>query len=304
MPPVIVLNADLVPDAIVVVAMVVVEVFLLTQIVPRRGGPTPLAKMVLGSSLLLGSAGLIMGILGAFFQSNLNTYSIVLLLFNFMMLGPPGLWMIAVVLFEDRRIDPRSWFWPAAIAAMATFAELLMGLLFTVATGSTLDFLPVLAGTLTSAWFLWSMSAAMVGLLLWVPLAPVERYPLLGLALSGALAPWVVAAPLLGVAMVGAVMAATLYVAYRWLARGSATPRAVRWLLGLAVAFSAMTLAGFTAAILPSSVLAELLFGLVTTVVMVGEFLVLLREGLLPRPEPPAAPADVPAAAARYVPSR
>jgi hypothetical protein len=305
MPPVVQLTGDLVPDAIVAAGMVIVEVFLLTQIVPRRGGPPALAKMVLGSSLLLGSAGLFMSILGAFLDSNLSTYSVVLLLFNFTMVGPIGLWMIAVAIVHDRRIDPESWLWPVAVTVLATLAEVLMGLLFTVAAGSSLAFLPVLAGTLTSAWFLWSMTSAMVALLVWIPLPAVTRYPLLGLAASGAVAPWVVAAPLLGVALVAATMAATLYVAYRLLHAVPPSPRSVRWLLGLAVAFSAMTVAGLTSAALPSSLAAELAFGLVTAAVMVAEFLVLVREGLRPTggPDLPLA-GGVPAAPPRPLPSR
>jgi hypothetical protein len=286
MPPVVQISGDLVPDAIVVVVMVVVEVYLLTQLLPRNGPPPLVTRMIIASTALLGSAGLIMAIMWAFLNSSLSNYTIVLLLFNFMMLGPPGIWLISVIVFEDRRIDPRGWLWPVVIAAQATAAEVLMGLLFTVATGTSLAPLSLIAGTLTSAWFLWSMSAAMVAVLFWVPLPAIERYPLLGLALSGAVAPWVVASPLLGVALVALVMAVTLLGTYRLLARRLPSPAQANRLLGLAVAFTLMMLAGLVAAVWSSSVGAEILFGSATTAVMIGEFLFLLREGLEPREEP------------------
>jgi hypothetical protein len=284
-------NPELAPDVVVVVLMVVVEVYLLTQILPRRGGPPTLTRMIIGSTALLGSAGLLMALVGAFFSSNLSSYSIVLLLFNFMMLGPPGVWMIAVILLHDRRIDPKSWAWPVAIASMAMLAEALMGLLFTATSGPPYDLLDVVGGSLTSGWFLWSMAAAMVALIVWVPLPGPLRLPLLGLALAGVVAPWVSADPLVGAALMVLAMGAT-FASFPAALRAPMAHRLSPWLLGVGAAFLPMTATGLLLAVLPDSPLAVLLFGGVMASVMFGEFLVLVREALLPTLT--TRPSDVP----------
>jgi hypothetical protein len=280
-------SGDVVGDVLIVVGMVVVEIFLLTRILPRSGPPATLALMVIGTSELLGSAGLLMALVGAFFQSNLTTYTIVLFMFNFMMLTPPGLWVIAVIIYHDRRIDTKSWFWPAAIVAMATSAEVLMGLLFTVTTGSSVAWTTVLAGTLNSAWYFWSMGAAMVALLLWVRFEPIVRYPLLGLAASAAVAPWVVVDPVVGATLMAVVMMATYVGSYALLQRTTrVTPGQLRVVLGVVGAFLAMTAGGFAVAVAGTSTASAILFGSIMSVVMVTEFLLLVREGLHPRLRP------------------
>jgi hypothetical protein len=281
--PVIAVSGATLLDAIIVVAMVVVEVFLLTQIIPRRGPPTPLARMVIGSSALLGSAGVLMALLQAFLNANLDSYTTVLFAFNFTMLAPPGLWMIAVIIYRDRTIDPTSWLWPAAIVAMATLAEILMGLLFVVSDGAALDVPTVLAATLTSAWYLWSMVAAMVTLLVWVPLPRLVQRPLLGLSAAGFVAPWVVADPVVGALLMAAVMAATILLFYRVARRpGAARPREFGLLTGIFEGFVAMSIAGVAVAATDGALAAVLAFGVVTSGVMVAEFLYLVRRGLHP----------------------
>lgn len=287
--PIISVTSATLLDAIVVVAMVVVEIFLLLQIVPRRGPLPSLAKMVLGSSALLGSAGTLMAAVQAFMSANLDTYTVVLFAFNFMMLAPPGLWVIAVIVFRDQTIDPKTWFWPVAIVAMATLAEVLMGLLFVVSDGSPLDLPTVLAGTLASPWYLWSMVGAMVALVLWVPLSPLVRGPLLGLAASGVVAPWVVVDPVTGAVLMALVMAGTLGVFYRTAVRAAAAaPRSYRVLLGVFEAFVAMMLAGLLVAVTNDALVAQLVFGSVMSGVMVAEFLYLVREGIYPAGGAPA----------------
>jgi len=277
-------SGDLVGDVLIVVGMVVVEIFLLTRILPRSGPPATLALMVIGTSELLGSAGLLMALVGAFFQSNLTTYTIVLFMFNFMMLTPPGLWVIAVIIYHDRRIDTTSWFWPAAIVAMATSAEVLMGLLFTVTTGSSVTWTTVLAGTLNSAWYFWSMGAAMVALLAWLRFEPVVRYPLLGLAGSAVVAPWVVVDPVVGASLMAAVMTVTYLGSYALLQRApQVTPGQLRVVLAVVGAFLAMTAGGFAVAVAGASTASAVVFGSIMSVVMVTEFLLLVREGLHPQ---------------------
>ncbi|HXQ94921.1 MAG TPA: hypothetical protein VN864_07150 [Thermoplasmata archaeon] len=280
MPALFVLNLDLAAYVFVALGMVAAEVFILTQIVPRSGPLPPLTRMVIGSSALLGSSGVLMAALAAFAQPDLNTYTVVLMTFNSMMLVPPGLWFISLIVFEDRRIRRTRWFWPVAITAMATSAEVLMGLFFTVAGGSPPGFLPVLAGTLTSAWFLWSMAAAMVALLLWIPMARGVRDPLLGLAAAGIVAPFVPVDPPVGAGLMGAVMALTVIGALQLLrtGRGAGLDRVLTPVVG---AFLAMSLTGVALAVAPDLLAPTLAFGGVMAVTMTGEFLFLVREGLV-----------------------
>ncbi|MCI4320814.1 MAG: hypothetical protein L3K05_00695 [Thermoplasmata archaeon] len=311
MPALFALSPDLAVDAIVAVAMVVVEVFVLLQLLPRTGPPPALTTMVIGGSALVGSSGVLMALLGAFLQPNLSTYSVVLLAFNFMMLGPPGFWFISLIVFEDRTIRPRHWFWPFALTAMATSTELLMGVFFTVAGGSALDLASVLAGSLTSAWFLWSMAAAMVALLLWVRLPRTVRDPLLGLAAAGAVAPLVPVDPPVGALLMAVVMAATLLVVLQSLRVGVPGAGVGRLLTGVVAAFLAMSVTGATLALAPESTAAALAFGSTMAAVMTFEFFVLVREGLSragsyalpgrPHPEPQQLPA---AGRGTAVPSR
>ena len=283
MPPLFFVTPDLWLDVIVAVTMIVAEVYILTQILPRSGPPPAMTRMVIGSTALIGSSGVLMALLGAYLQSNLNTYSVVLLAFNGMMLLPPGLWFISLIVFEDRKIRAESWFWPLAITAMASSAELLMGLFFSVAAGVPLATASVLAGTLTSVWYLWSMASAMVALLLWVRLDRAVRDPLLGLAAAGVVAPFVPVDPLVGAALMTGGMALTLLVVFRGIRHGHAAgAEAGKVLTGVVAAFIAMSVAGFGLALAPGSVLALLAFGLVMAAAMTAEFLFLVRAGLRP----------------------
>lgn len=283
MPALFFLTEDLTIDVIVAVAMIVAEVYILTQILPRSGPPPAMTRMVIGSTALVGSSGVLMALLGAYLQPDLNSYSVVLLAFNGMMLLPPGLWFVSLIVFEDRTIRPESWLWPVAVTAMATSAELLMGLFFSVAAGVPLTPWSALAGTLTSAWYLWSMAAAMVALLLWVRLDRTVRDPLLGLAAAGVVAPLVPVDSLLGALLMTVVMAATILVALGAVrSTRKPAPEAGPILNGVVVAFLAMSVAGVALALAPSSLSATLGFGLVMAVVMTTEFLLLVRFGLRP----------------------
>ncbi|MCI4325035.1 MAG: hypothetical protein L3K00_04015 [Thermoplasmata archaeon] len=283
MPPLFFVTPDLWLDIIVAVAMIVAEVFILVQILPRTGPPPAKTRMVIGSTALLGSSGILMALLGAYLQSNLNSYSVVLLSFNGMMLMPPGLWFVSLIVFEDQTIETRSWFWPVAITAMASSAELLMGLFFSVAAGTSLVVANALAGTLTSVWYLWSMAAAMVALLFWIRLERPVRDPLLGLAAAGIVAPLVPVDPLVGALLMTGGMAVTILVVLQGVRAGRPSgTSAGRVLNGVVVAFLAMSAAGFVLALAPNSVAALLLFGSVMAVAMTAEFLFLVRAGLRP----------------------
>ena len=174
-----------------------------------------------------------------------------------------------------------------------------MGLFLTVATGGPLDVPSVLAGTLTSAWFLWSMTAAMVALLLWLPLNRSVRDPLLGLAAAGSAAPIVPVNAPLGALLMGLAMAGTLLYAFRGLRRGAGLlPEGGRVLLGVTTAFLLMSLGGAASALVPGSVYALLAFGVVMAAVMTSEFLVIVRAGLTPAAVSRPVPSDVPAVVA------
>ncbi len=276
------------PFALVAIPMVVVEVYLLTQLVPRSGAPPTLTRMLIAGSALIGSAGLLMACLYVILSPNYSTYTAVFWAFNFMMMAPLGFWVIGVILLRDRPMNPRNPFWPILIALLATTAEILMGVLFTVGASDLYAFLPVMAGTFTTIWFLWSMVAAMVAMLFWIPLRPSVRRPLLGLTLSGVVAPWVVVAPLTGaVLMTGAMLVTFALLAYQaW-----STPLPSSGGLGLpgwiVLSFLATSIAGYLVILAPGTS-AALGFGGVMAVVMTGEFAFILWEGysrLEPLPE-------------------
>jgi len=285
------LQTTTLPFAVLVVAMLVVEVFLLTQIVPRRGPRPSLARMIIGSSALVGSAGTLMALVNTTATASLDSYAVLLFAFNFMMVAPPGLWVISVIVYRDRTIDPSSWFWPVAVVAMATSAELLMGLLFVVADGPAAGATTVLAATLVSAWYLWSMVGAMVALTVWVPMPNAVRGPLLALSASGFVAPWVVADPIVGAALMAVAMAAVIVLFVRPSGTAPGAHRGVT--LGVLAAFLAMNASGFAVVATNGTLAAVVGFGLVMSVAMVGEFLYLVRVGLLPAAEAPPASATV-----------
>ncbi len=281
------------PFALVAIPMVVVEVYLLTQLVPRSGGPPTLTRMLIAGSALIGSAGLLMACLYVILSPNYSTYTAVFWAFNFMMMAPLGFWVIGVILLRDRPMNPRNPFWPILVALLATTAEILMGVLFTVGASDLYAFLPVMAGTFTTIWFLWSMVAAMVAMLFWIPLGPSVRRPLLGLTLAGVVAPWVVVAPLTGaVLMTGAMLVTFALLAYQaW-----TTPYAARTGLGvpgwIVLSFLATSIAGYLVILSPGTS-AALGFGVVMAAVMTGEFAFILWEGysrLEPLPVPHGRP--------------
>jgi hypothetical protein len=301
---VIALTGQTVPDAIVVVAMVAAEIFLLTRILPREGPPPTLARMVILTSSLLASAGFLMALTGAFVQSNLNNYTVVLLMFNTMMVVPVGLWMVAVVILQDRRVDPSGLFWPLLVSGLATFAEVLMGVFFTVAAAPSLDPIDVTAGTLSSAWYLWSMAGAMFALLWWVRIPRLPRVALAGLTAAAVAAPWVAAEPLVGAGLMTGLMVLSLLAILREAARPGAAPAAGGTVAAVAAAFAAMSGAGVAVALAPGTT-TLLAFGGVMTAIMLAEFTYLVHLGLrgdrpvlkLPRPELEGPPIGVAPAA-------
>ena len=269
-PPLDVTTAFL-PFAIVAIAMVGVAVFVLTQILPRNGGPIALTAMTIGLAVLGGGSILILALLYVFIDPNGTTaWTWVLVAFNFMMMGPAGLWFVSLIVFRDRNVDPRSWVWPAALALVTVGSEVMMGILFAVGGGNApATFTGALALGLSSIWFDWSMAVVMVALLFWLPLSELVRWSLVALTAAAVLAPWVVAVPPVGAAGMAVLMTAAFGLLYRRLSRrGSLRAVDLRIPLGLALAFAVMIVAQVAIVTSPGSQGAAIAFGGTMALVM------------------------------------
>ncbi|MCI4365585.1 MAG: hypothetical protein L3K10_05945, partial [Thermoplasmata archaeon] len=174
------------PFAVVAVSMVVVTIFILTQLLPRDGSPASVTTMVIGLSALSGGSLLLLALVYVFIEPDASTaWTWVLVAFNFMMMGPAGLWFVSLIVFRDRKVDGQSWLWPAVLAVVTVGSEVFMGILFAVGGGNApATAVGGLALGLSSVWFDWSMGAVMVALLLWLPLSGLVRGSLA--ALTGA----------------------------------------------------------------------------------------------------------------------
>jgi len=269
-PPLDVTTAFL-PFAIVAIAMVGVAVFVLTQILPRNGGPIALTAMTIGLAVLGGGSILILALLYVFIDPNGTTaWTWVLVAFNFMMMGPAGLWFVSLIVFRDRNVDPRSWVWPAALALVTVGSEVMMGVLFAVGGGNApATFTGALALGLSSIWFDWSMAVVMVALLFWLPLSELVRWSLVALTAAAVLAPWVVAVPPVGAAGMAVLMTTAFGLLYRRLSRrGSLRAVDLRIPLGLALAFAVMIVAQVAIVTSPGSQGAAIAFGGTMALVM------------------------------------
>jgi len=259
------------PFAVVAIVMVGVTIFVLTQILPRRGGPVPLTAMTIGVSVLAGGSFLLLALLYVFIDPDGTTaWTWVLVTFNFMMMGPAGLWFVSLIVFRDRSVDPQSWVWPSVLALVTVGSEVMMGVLFAVGGGNAPATLTAgLALGLSSIWFDWSMGVVMVALLLWLPLSGLVRGSLAALTAAAFLAPWVVAAPLVGAVGMAVLMTTVFALLYRRLAAHREIRAAdLRVPFGLAVAFALMIAAQVAIVAAPGSDGAALAFGSTMALVM------------------------------------
>jgi polyferredoxin len=281
--PAVAFSAALAPYAAVAGVMVAVEIFLLYQLVPRDGAPPSLARMVIGGSALFSSAAMLLAILFYTVSPDTTAFLDLLLAVNFMMVGPPGLWVIGIIVFRDRAVDPGSWLWPVVLALLATGSEVLMGFVF-VGAGGADPFDPAgIASSLVSVWFLGSMAATMIALLLWVPLSRLERAVLLGLTATAGAAPWVVVVPLAGAIAMAVAMTASFVVLFERLAAHARLARhELATILAASLAFLAMTVAELFVWLNPGSAAAAIPFGLVMALVMGGETAFVARRALWP----------------------
>ncbi|MCI4373697.1 MAG: hypothetical protein L3K02_08685, partial [Thermoplasmata archaeon] len=256
-------TAAFLPFAVVAVAMVGVTVFVLTQVLPRTAAPVPLTAMTIGVAVLAGSSLLLLALLYVFIDPDGTTaWTWVLVAFNFMMMGPAGLWFVSLIVFRDRSVRATSWLWPVVLSVVTVGSEAVMGILFAVGGGSApATLLGALALGLSSVWFDWSMTAVMVALLLWLPLSGLVRGSLAALSAAAVLAPWVVATPLVGAVGMALLMLAVFGGLYRRLAAQSEVrPADLRVPLGLALAFASMIAAQVAIVTAPGSDVAALAF--------------------------------------------
>lgn len=273
------LDAALVPFATVAVAMVAITVLVLGLVLtPERRAPL-LTQMLLAFAVVGGGSLLLLALVFAFVLPNGTVaWTWVLLAFNFMMGVPVGLWFVTLLVYRDRRVAEGGWFWPVLLGAAATGSEVLMGVLFAVGDpGGTRSVVGALAVGLSSVWYFWSMAAVMASLLRWARLLPAERTVARGLLATAALAPWVGAYPVEGGLALTAVMTLVLAAVLRLLLRQRVGAEEAPFLVGIAVAFVAMTLAGLGLVAGAGSYLARIGFGSVMGFVMGGEVAFLVR---------------------------
>ncbi len=287
--PALVFTPALIPFAIVAVSMIGVTIFLLGKVLPTTGRPPLLTQMGIALAVLGGGTLLLLSLLDVFLDPNATeSWTFVLLAFNFMMMFPAGIWFVSQILFRDRRVDAAGWFWPVTLAVVTTGSEALMGILFAYGVvGGPTATLPALAVGLSSVWFFWSMAAVMAALLVWAPLGRTERWALLALTGSAVLGPWVTAYPTVGGIGMTVLMGAIFAVLVRALLGGRVPREEGPLLVGLAGAFLAMTLAGLFVVASGGSVVADLTFGTVMGCVMGVEVAYLIRryyQGRMARP--------------------
>jgi hypothetical protein len=301
-------NATLVPFAVVALAMIGITIFVLGKVLRTRGDPPLVTQMLLALAVLAGGSVLLLSLVFVFLNPDgASAWTWVLLAFNFMMMAPAGIWFIGLVVYRDRHVRAADWSWPVAIGLVTTGAEGMMGFLFALGGEATpAAAVATLALGLSSIWFFWSMAAIMAALVLWAPLGSIERGALVALTAASVVAPWVTTYPVLG----GAAMTALMGTAFGYLviaAVRSVPGRAdeVGLLIGLAVAFLAMALAGVALVATGGANAAIIAFGAVMAIVMGVEIAYLVRRfyvGIPPAPVP--APGLAPDAANRPMPAR
>ncbi len=279
-PPLDVTTAFL-PFVAVALSMIGITVFVLARLLPRERSPLALSTMVLGVAALGGGSLLLLALMWVFVDPNGTTaWTWVLLAFNFMMMVPAGLWFVSLIVYRDRRVDWHGWLWPAVLAVVVVGSETMMGILFAVGGGNAPQTpVAVLALGLGSIWFYWSMGTVMLALILWLPIRGLVRGSLGALTAAAFLAPWVVAAPVVGIAGMGLLMTAVVVALYVHLGRrariGSADLGVV---VGLAVAFALMVGGQVAVVAMPGSYGAALAFGGTTALAMLGELAYVFRQ--------------------------
>ena len=259
--------------------MASVEVFVLWRVLPRGGEAPRLSTLVFAASVLLGSAGFLLALLWSYSFPGLNSATILLAASGIGMGFPPGLWMIATVVARDRRIDLRDRRWPFLLAGTTLGSELLMGVAFAGLGGAPTDLAGWIGTSLTSPWYLGSMAAAMLALLLVVPVESPSQWALGGLAASGLAAPWVLWDPIVGALLLSAAMVPALGAVVAVASRGRPGIGALRTVSGVLAGFGVMGVAAILGGTGLFAVGAPVPFGIAMTTVMGAELLFLVDRG-------------------------
>ncbi len=277
--PPISLDATLLPFAVIAVSMVAVTVFVLGKLIAASGPPPLVSQMALAVAVIGGGSVLLLSLVFVFVSANgTDAWTWVLLAFNFMMMVPVGIWLILVVVYRDQRIRPRGWTWPVSVALVTTGSEVIMGVLFVVGDSTRVpSAVPALAGGLVSVWFFWSMASVMSALLLWAPLARIERRALAVLTAAAFVGPWVPTFPTIGGGAMGVLMAVVFVFLVAPMLHGEVRADSVRLLVALGGAFLVTAAAGLFVAVSAGSLPSELAFGATMAVVMAAEVAYLFR---------------------------
>jgi hypothetical protein len=291
-------NGVLGPFVAVAAAMVAITVIVLGLVLAVDRRPPLLTQMLLAVTVVGGGNVLLLALVFAFIDPNgTDAWTWVLMAFNFMMAVPVGLWFVSLIVYRDRRVGAVAWLWPLVLAVATTGSEVLMGVLFAVGeAGGPLTPLRSLAEGLSSVWYFWSMAAVMAGLVVWARLGPLARTVAWGLLATALVAPWVGAYPLAGGIGTAGVMAALFAAVLRMLYLKRVAANEAPFLLAVALAFVAMSLAALGLVASSGADAARIGFGTVTGLVMAGEIAYLARACYAGAPEL-SAPAPRPEAA-------
>lgn len=288
------------PFALLAALMLGVNLWVFLLFFPRRAdqGPPTLSRAILIAFFIAASPLFWVGAFIALVTPSAATDELILLGMGVMM-AAPGVWVIGAALpVGERPIRRDNRAWPALLAIAIVVNELLMGLVFVVATaapGAAIlvtgsDLVGAFAIATNSVWFFWAMLANMVVFLFWVPLGRDERAVLLALSASAAAGPFVAVAPLDGLVGMAAAMTAAFVILFESLARRTAvTPRLLWTILGVAGAFTGMAASQLYILLVPRSVDAGFPFALFTVLMMVVE-LYLVARTCLAGPDPGSAP--------------
>ena len=274
----------LVPFALVAAFMVAGNLYFLSRLFPRRGGPPTFATAILVIGLLVMSMGLWFALIYAILSPGDASTVSVFIAGNSMM-AVFGTWAIGLLFrSEENRIPARGWVWPSVVALLFLGNEILMGAAFVLAQSGAAPYsslgyaglVRLVADAVDSVWFFWGMLANMMLLVFWLPLGRAERVALVGLSASAAVGPWVVRAPLAGALAMAAIMTVVFVLLFEQMGRSSTVSvRYLRTAAAVAGAFGAMALGELLFLLNPDPVLGAFPFAAVSLLVMAGEVLVL-----------------------------
>ncbi|MDE1837035.1 MAG: hypothetical protein KGJ23_10500 [Euryarchaeota archaeon] len=235
--------------AAVAAGMVAFNIWVFLQFFPRKGGTPTLSHAILVAFLLFSSLVLWITVLYDVLSGDTSVGFTAALFGIQIMMTAPFVWAFVTILRgHERRVETGSWAWAIFLGLIMLGNELLMGAVYTLALGTPISLngpnglLNGFAYSAGSVWFFWAMFTNMVLLLCWVPLPREERLPLLGLAASALVGPWVVSSPVLGSVLMAVVMTGTFIVLFEELGRRPAVSSShLGLVLGVSFAFLVMT---------------------------------------------------------------